>query len=284
MAGGLVGLSVGLTGMGGGALMTPLLVLVFGVDPTAAVGSDLLASVVMKPVGAVVHQRAGTVRWELVRLLVPTALPAAFAGAFILHLLGNGAALQDRLKLAIGGALLVALLGMAVRAVITRRRGKAGPGGRPLRVRAVPTLLVGLAGGLVVGLTSVGSGSLIMVMLMLLYPDLRANDLVGTDLVQAIPIVGAATLGHIVTGDVHLGLTAPLLIGALPGIYLGARASATVPSAGLEWVLSMFLLGSSSKLFQVSTPLTLAVCGGATLVVAVSARPRRRAALKKAAG
>lgn len=272
VAGVLVGVSVGLTGMGGGALMTPILVMMFGVDPTAAVGSDLLASVAMKPVGAAVHQRAGTVRWDLVRWLVPTGVPAGFAGAFLLHLFGGGELLQHRVKLAIGLALLLAVAGMCARVLLIRRRGDGGAapdGTEP--ARPGPTLLIGLIGGLIVGMTSVGSGSLIIVMLMLLHPRLRANDLVGTDLVQAIPLVAAAAAGHLVAGDTHLGLTGTLLIGAIPGIYVGAKLATRAPSGVLRWVLAILLLGSGLSLWQVPQAVTLAACGVLALAAVVGA-------------
>ncbi|HET7036991.1 MAG TPA: sulfite exporter TauE/SafE family protein [Thermomicrobiaceae bacterium] len=262
VAGALVGLSVGLTGMGGGALMTPILVLFFGVDPTTAVGSDLLVSVTMKPVGAAVHQRAGTVRWELVRWIVPAGVPAGFAGAFVLHLLGDGALLQHRVKLAIGAALLAAVAGMIARVLLSRfgrtRAAALGPSER-LVVRPLPTVLIGLVGGFIVGLTSVGSGSLIIVMLMLCYPRLRAADLVGTDLVQAVPLVGAAALGHLLAGDVRLALTGSLLLGALPAIYLGAKLSTNVPGAVLKGILGVLLLGSGLQLWGLSTTLVCVI-------------------------
>lgn len=262
VAGLLVGLCVGLTGMGGGALMTPILVMLFGIDPTAAVGSDLLASVAMKPVGAVVHQRAGTVRWELVRWLVPAAVPAGFAGAFLMQLFGTGAVLQDRLKLALGVALLLAVVGMGARALLNRRRPDlSGTETGPVAVRRIPTLLIGLFGGLIVGMTSVGSGSLIIVMLMLVHPRLSAKDLVGTDLVQAIPLVAAASLGHIVAGDTNLGLTGVVLIGAIPGIYLGARLAVRAPAALLRWILAILLLGSGLALWHVPGTVTVLACG-----------------------
>lgn len=274
VAGALVGLCVGLTGMGGGALMTPILVLFFGVDPTAAVGSDLLVSVAMKPVGAAVHQRAGTVRWELIRWIVPTAVPAGFAGAFLLHLLGSGALMQHRVKLAIGAALLTAVAGMIVRVLLNRRRHDRADWmelSERVSIRPVPTLLIGLVGGFVVGMTSVGSGSLIIVMLMLVYPRLRANDLVGTDLVQAIPLTGAAALGHFIAGDVRLALAGSLLLGAIPAIYVGAKLSTNVPGSVLKWILAVLLLGSGLQLWGLSTLLVCAVCIAFVAACALSA-------------
>ena len=274
VAGALVGLCVGMTGMGGGALMTPILVLFFGVDPTAAVGSDLLVSVAMKPVGAAVHQRAGTVRWELIRWIVPTAVPAGFAGAFVLHLLGSGALMEHRVKLAIGAALLIAVAGMIVRVLLNRRRHDRVDHmelSERVQIRPVPTLLIGLVGGFVVGMTSVGSGSLIIVMLMLVYPQLRANDLVGTDLVQAIPLTGAAALGHFIAGDVRFALAGSLLLGAIPAIYAGAKLSTNVPGSVLKWILAVLLLGSGLQLWGLPTLLVCAVCIAFIAACALSA-------------
>lgn len=277
VAGALVGLSVGLTGMGGGALMTPILVMLFGVDPSSAVGSNLAASLVMKPVGAAVHHRASTVRWDLVRWLVPTAVPAGFAGAFLLGLFGHGATLQHRLQWAIGAALLLAVAGMLVRAVLVRRQPANGADDT-IVVRKVPTLLVGLVGGLIVGMTSAGSGSLIIVMLMLIHPRLRANHLVGTDLILAIPLVAAATLGHLIVGDTQIGLTATILLGAVPGIYVGAKIATRAPGEVLRWILAIVLLGSGLALWHApTTTILLASAALAVLAVLLGRRPRRAA-------
>lgn len=276
VAGLLVGLSVGLTGMGGGALMTPIMVMLFGVNPTAAVGSDLAASVAMKPVGAFVHFRARTVRWDLVRWLLPTAVPAGFAGSFLLSLFGDGQQLQHRVKIAIGCALVLAVVGMFLRPVIARRRGEGSIEDPATPVRRVPTLLVGLIGGLIVGMTSVGSGSLIVVMLMLIHPRLRANELVGTDLVQAIPLVAAAACGHLITGDAKLGLAGTVLIGAIPGIYAGAKLSARAPSGVLRWTLATLLLGSGLALWKVPNTVTLLVCVAMAVVGLASGWWKRR--------
>ena len=277
LAGSVVGATVGLTGMGGGVLMTPILVLLFKIDPLAAVGSDLLVSFCMKPVGAFVHQKAGTIRWEIMRWLVPFSVPSAFAGAFILEGMENGPEFAQRLKLLIGAALLLAVVGMITGLFVGRGRLPLRPD-EPLRVRPLATALIGTFGGLVVGMTSVGSGSLIIVLLMLVYPRLRARDLVGSDLVQAIPLVGAATLGHLAVGSVQFDLAGWLLVGALPGIYLGARYSTAMPNAVLRWLLAVLLLGSGLKLWgasnavAVTASLLLAVAG-AELTARRSSRP-----------
>src|SRR5262249_5965580 len=152
----------GLTGMGGGALMTPILVLAFGIPPLAAVSSDLAASAVMKPFGGFVHARRGTVNWTLVRWLCLGSVPSAFCGVLLARLLPNGAQVQHVIQIALGAALVLAAAGLIAKVYLGRRRA---PLDQPavIRVRPVPTVLLGAVGGLVVGLTSVGSGSLMIV-------------------------------------------------------------------------------------------------------------------------
>jgi uncharacterized protein len=271
-----VGIVVGMTGMGGGALMTPLLVLLFGVPPIAAVSSDLAASAVMKPFGGWVHARRGTVNWRLVGWLCVGSVPAAFLGVLLLRLVG-GDAVQHTIKLALGIALLLAAAGLLLKAWAGRRRPGDGPS-HAITVRPVPTLLLGAAGGLIVGLTSVGSGSLIIVALLVLYPALRVNDLVGTDLVQAIPLVAAAALGHAFFGDLHLDIAAAVLLGSIPGVLLGARISSRAPAGVVRTALVIVLLASALKLLEVPTGAVGAVCVAAiAFATAVAgARLRRR--------
>src|SRR4051812_6145985 len=264
-----VGVVVGLTGMGGGALMTPLLVLLFKIQPLAAVSSDLVAAFVMKPVGASVHLRRGTVHLELVKWLVLGSVPAAFSGVLLLKALGDGAVVQNRIKLLLGAALLVAATSIiAKQRVAARRTVSTAPGAAPV-VRPVATALVGVVGGLVVGLSSVGSGSLMIVLLLVLYPQLSARELVGTDLVQAIPLVGSAALGHLLFGDFRLGVTASLLLGSLPGVYLGARISSRAPDALIRPILVFVLTLSGMKLLGASNALVGAFVVVAAVVAAV---------------
>lgn len=253
-AGLVVGFTVGLTGMGGGALMTPILVLVFKVDPLTAVSSDLVASFVMKPIGAGVHLRRGTVDMRLVRWLVIGSVPAAFAGVLILNSLGGGDQLQERIKFLLGVALLLAASTIAIKAIVAHRRGAIDDVDLgDIAVRPALTVAIGVFGGLIVGMTSVGSGSLMVVLLLLLYPSLRASQLVGTDLVQAIPLVGAASLAHILFGDFEFGLTSSLLVGALPGVYVGARMSAGAPDRIIRPVMVLVLTASALKLLGAPT-------------------------------
>ncbi|MFI7546921.1 sulfite exporter TauE/SafE family protein [Actinoplanes sp. NPDC049599] len=272
-----VGIVVGLTGMGGGALMTPLLVLVFGVPPVAAVSSDLAASAVMKPFGGWVHARRGTVNWQLVGWLCAGSVPSAFLGVLLLRLLGDDETVQHTIKIALGAALLLAAAGMLLKAWVTRHQRTDGPA-EPITVRPIPTLLVGVGGGVIVGLTSVGSGSLIIVALLALYPKLRANDLVGTDLIQAIPLVISAAVGHALFGDLHLDIAGAVLLGSIPGVLLGARISSRAPGGIVRTALVIVLLASSLKLLDVPTTAVGLITGTAILAavgVAVFRRTRR---------
>src|SRR3954468_22053265 len=247
LAGLFVGFVVGLTGMGGGALMTPILVLLFKIEPLAAVSSDIVASMIMKRIGGSVHFRRGSVNKELVKWLVMGSIPSAFLGVVLLKTLGQGAALQGIVKSALGVALLVVALGLVLRPLLTKSR-KPGDSMMPIQVKKIPTLLIGIAGGLIVGLTSVGSGSLMIILLLMLYPSFKLSELVGTDLVQAVPLVASAALGHIIFGDFKLALTASILVGAIPGVFIGAQLSSRAPDAIIRPALVAVLVGSSLKL------------------------------------
>jgi uncharacterized membrane protein YfcA len=270
-----VGVVVGLTGMGGGALMTPILVLFFGIPPLAAVSSDLAASAVMKPFGGWVHARRGTVNWALVRWLCLGSVPAAFTGVLLMRALGNGESVQDIVRVALGVALLLAVVGLLIKAYTGRSRNNSDVEPE-ITIKPVPTVLLGALGGVVVGMTSVGSGSLIIVILLALYPMLRPNDLVGTDLVQAIPLVAAAALGHAIFGDLKLDLAAAVLIGSVPGVLIGARLSSRAPAGVVRAALVIVLIASALKLFEVPTAAVGAVVAAATLgavVIAIRRRP-----------
>lgn len=257
----LVGFTVGLTGMGGGALMTPILLIFFGINPTAAVSSDLVAAMVMKPVGGGVHVRRRTVRWELVRWLCVGSIPAAFAGVLLLHATGDSDTIEHTTRVFLGITLTLAAAAMIFKAWLQGRRSALARLGRrvtlategTIRVRVPLTILIGAVGGLLVGLTSVGSGSIIIVCLMLAYPELRGAQLVGTDLVQAVPLVTSAALAHILVGDFQLGLTTSILIGALPAVYVGARLSSKAPDGIIRPALVFVLLASALKLLDVPT-------------------------------
>jgi uncharacterized membrane protein YfcA len=269
LAGLLVGVVVGLTGMGGGALMTPILVLVFGIQPLTAVSSDLVASVVMKPIGGGIHVRHGTVHRGLVTWLALGSVPSAFLGAYLLSLIGDD--VSDVIKTMLGVVLLVAAATMTLRSILVRRRTVASTStAEQVSVRRPQTLLIGVVGGLVVGMTSVGSGSLIIVALLVLYPTLSSRELVGTDLVQAIPLVVAAAAGHMIWGDFELGLTGSLLFGCVPGVIVGANISSRAPDVIIRPALVLVLTLTALKLLglpdeALAAVLVVAVTGAAGL-------------------
>jgi uncharacterized membrane protein YfcA len=263
----IVGIAVGLTGMGGGALMTPVLVLLFRVQPLAAVSSDLVASFIMKPVGGAIHLRRQTVHWGLVRWLCVGSVPSAFLGAVFLHMLGTGDAVQRIVQLALGAALLLAAGAIAVREVMLGRRTAAGlveEDHRAVQPRRLATVAIGALGGFIVGVTSVGSGTLIVVLLLMVYPTLRTRDIVGTDLVQAIPLVGSAALGHVLFGSLQFALTTAVIAGSIPGVVIGAQISSRASGRFIRPVLVFVLLASSLKLLGAST----ATVGGVLAAVA----------------
>lgn len=261
----VVGTVVGLTGMGGGALMTPMLVLLFNVNPLTAVSSDLVAAAVMKPVGSFVHLRHGTVRMDLVKWLCIGSIPAAFCGVLIERALGSGQTVENFVEYSLGVALILAAIGLfirsyqrlAERAATRDGRREEDPQGPPvLDIKPIPTILIGVVGGLVVGMTSVGSGSLMIIALMYLYPKLRARELVGTDLVQAVPLVASAAIGHLIFGDFELSVTGALLVGSIPGAFIGAQLSSRLPGAIVRRVLGFVLLASALKLLNVDSFVT----------------------------
>lgn len=269
---GLVGgFAIGLTGMGGGAVLTPVL-LALGVPPSTAVGSDLVASLFIKPVAGSVHASAKTVRWDLVRWLCVGSIPAALAGSLLSARFAKSG--EATLKRAIGLTLVVAATAMVFRAIVAARtarasvglgrgavgRGSVGRGsggvadsGSTSLIIASParpfiTVVLGIVGGFLVGLTSVGSGSLMVVVMSLLYPRLAPKALVGTDIVQAVPLVAAAALGHVLLGNFRLGLTGALLIGGIPGAWVGARLSSGRATKVVRPALITLLVATGCKL------------------------------------
>lgn len=253
------GLAIGLTGMGGGAVLTPVL-LALGVPPSTAVGSDLVASLFIKPVAGSVHASARTVRWDLVRWLCVGSIPAALAGSLLsAKLTGSG---EATLKRAIGATLMIAAVAMVARASLAafsaRRTAREARGATPVirhndgkhepLTRPALTVLLGILGGFLVGLTSVGSGSVMVVVMSMLYPKLSPKALVGTDIVQAVPLVGAAALGHVLLGNFQLGLTGALLIGGIPGAWIGARLSSGRATRVVRPALITLLVATGVKL------------------------------------
>jgi uncharacterized protein len=250
----VVGLLVGMTGAGGGALMTPMLILLFGVKPSTAISSDLVAAVVMRPVGAVVHITHKTVNFRLVGFMVLGSVPAAFFGAYALHLMGSSKPAQNNVEIALGAALLLGAGAMVLRYGLDRRTGQRRQGVvHELVVRPLPTVAIGVIGGFVVGLTSVGSGSLMIVLLLFLYPMLGANQLVGTDLTQAVPLTLAAALGALAFGHVSFGVTASIIIGSVPAVLVGSLISSRAPDRFVRPAITFVIFASGLKYVGIGT-------------------------------
>jgi uncharacterized membrane protein YfcA len=243
-----------MTGAGGGALMTPMLILLFGVTPSAAISSDLVAAVVMRPIGASVHLKKGTVNKSLVGWMVLGSVPSAFLGAYLLHLMGNAKSAQENIELALGAALLLGSAAMVLRYYLDRRTGESRTAGvHEILTRPLPTVLIGVFGGIIVGMTSVGSGSLMIVLLLFLYPMIGANQLVGTDLTQAVPLTAAAALGALAFGHVELGVTLSLIVGSVPAVLVGSLISSSVPDRYIRPVITFVVFASGLKYVGVDT-------------------------------
>jgi uncharacterized protein len=268
LAGTIVGFIIGLTGMGGGALMTPILVLIFGVSPASAVSADVVTSLVLKPFGGSVHVRRKTVNWRLVRWLMIGSIPSAFTGAYLLdQIIGTENAAT--IKKILGWVLIVAASAIVAKLALQARR-KAAPITEmmdPALVRPIPTMIIGAIGGLIVGMTSVGSGSLIIVALMLLYPKLSSKEMVGTDLIQAIPLVGSAALGHVLFGTLNVSIISSVLIGAIPAVVAGAHFSSKGTDRYVRPVLVAVLTVSALGLLSVPNGALLAVAIAALLLL-----------------
>ena len=280
LASAVVGFLVGMTGAGGGALMTPMLILFFGVKPSTAISSDLVAAVVMRPVGAAVHMTKKTVNYPLVGWMVLGSVPAALFGAYALHLMGNSKSAEHNVQLLLGSALLIGAVAMVLRYGLDRRSGQRRQGliGEVV-VRPLPTVAIGAIGGFVVGMTSVGSGSLMIVLLLFLYPVLGANQLVGTDLTQAVPLTLAAALGALAFGHVEFAVTASIVVGSVPAVLVGSLISSRAPDRYIRPVITFVIFASGLKYVGIGTTAMGWILGA--VIVATGAvwlayvRPRR---------
>ncbi|BCA59384.1 sulfite exporter TauE/SafE family protein [Sphingomonas sp. HMP6] len=241
LAGVLVGLLVGLTGVGGGSLMTPLLVLAFGFHPATAVGTDLLYASATKTVGTTVHGWRGTVDWHVVGWLALGSVPAAVLTLVALHSAGEQSATTGRaISIALGITLILSGLATLFRAriVATLKRafGKIGH----TRAREL-TVLLGIALGVLVSLTSVGAGALGMTALLILYPDLPLKRLVGSDIAHAVPLTLLGGIGHWLLGSVDGALLVSLLVGSIPGIVIGSVIASRISDRVLGPILAVVL-------------------------------------------
>ena len=239
-----VGTLIGVTGVGGGSLMTPLLIFVFGVPALTAVGTDLLFAAVTKAGGLLSHQRRGNIRWSVVLLLLSGSLPAALVTlTYIERFDLGGARLDLAIQLGLGVALILTAVALLLRGSLQRvgRQAKTWvPNWRLLRPPV--TVLAGVVLGVLVPLSSVGAGALGAAMLLFLYPQVPMRTIVGTDLAHAVPLTLVAGLGHWHMGSVDAGLLGTLLIGSLPGIYFGSHMSTVLPEMVMRRVLASMLI------------------------------------------
>jgi uncharacterized protein len=248
LAGALVGILVGMTGVGGGSLMTPLLVLLFGFHPSTAVGTDLLFASLTKTVGSAVHGQRGTVDWAIVRRLASGSVPAAIATLVTLNAIGKPSADTEHVIMSVLGVTLV-LTGTSVlfrtQIVVwaTRRFGT-----RTAAHRAASTVLLGAILGVLVTISSVGAGAIGVTALLILYPGLPVNRIVGSDIAHAVPLTLVAGIGHWWLGSVDLSLLASLLIGSVPGIVIGSLIGSRASDRTLKPVLATVLIIVGAKL------------------------------------
>jgi uncharacterized membrane protein YfcA len=241
LSGFAVGLLVGMTGVGGGALMTPILILLFGVHPATAVGTDLLYAAATKTGGSLVHGLARSIDWRVVRRLATGSIPATVATLAVLsHFNLNGEAAASLITLVLSIALLltaVALIfGEPLVAVYRARVSEPEP-----ERTAISTILVGVALGALVSISSVGAGAIGVVALVLLYPQLPMAKIVGSDIAHAVPLTLIAGTGHWMMGSVDWHIIGSLLAGSLPGIFIGSYFAIRVPERALRLVLAMTL-------------------------------------------
>jgi len=246
-----VGLLVGMTGVGGGSLMTPLLVLLFGIAPTTAVGTDLWFAAVTKIFGGAVHHKGGSVDWQVFRRLATGSIPAAVVTLALLHWTGASRSHGGLVVHALGGVLLLTAMAM-----IFKRRFHAI--GQDLRTRlpadfkrAQPalTVLAGAILGALVTLTSIGAGALGAVMLLYLYPfRMKPATLVGTDIMHAVPLTIVAGLGHLMMGNVDLPLLGSLLLGSIPGVLAGSLLASRAPEGLLRGSIAAVMVAVGAKM------------------------------------
>jgi uncharacterized membrane protein YfcA len=269
----LIGTLVGMTGMGGGSLMTPILVIVFGFKPTLAVGTDILHGAIFKTVGAIRHGQLGTVHARLSGWMFLGSAPASIAGVAIgTHLKDH----QQTMNYLLGGALLFGACGLVAKSFV--RKKVIGDDDRfDMETRdRLAAIAIGLVGGFIVGLTSVGSGTFFGLTMLFVFP-LRAHKVVGTDILHAAALLYVAGFGHFIAGNVDMHAVGWLLIGSIPGVLIGSHYSVRLPDAFLRFLLANVLALSGLKLVNVPNAylvVALALC--VTGVVLTLVRERKR--------
>lgn len=245
LAGLLVGTAVGATGVGGGSLMTPILILFYGISPAVAVGTDLLYASISKGFGVVLHRNRGTVDWAIVGWLSAGSVPAALITLLVLRDLESSQAMESLIKLTLAVAVILtatfALLQEPLLRLI-KRTGQPGQAGIVARHQRGLTLICGVLIGALVTISSVGAGVIGMMLLLILYPAHAPIRLVGSDLAHAVLITGIAGIGHAGLGTVDYSMLGYLLIGAIPGIWIGTRVAFRLDDKALKRIISAFLI------------------------------------------
>ena len=269
IAGLFIGLLVGMTGMGGGSLMTPMLVFLFGFKPTVAIGTDILHGAIFKSFGAARHRQLGTVHARLTLWMLLGSAPFSLVGVGLSTWLGHryGEGFEDTAAIFLGLALIAGGIGFAVKTFLTGRAKSDAPFKLQASDRRIAFFL-GVTGGFIVGLTSVGSGTFFGLVMLLVFP-LTASKVVGTDIFHAAALLWVAGAGHLVAGNVDLHATAWLLVGSIPGVLLGSQVSINLPERALRLGLAMTLLLAGLKLAEVpgAEILILVVLTAAALVL-----------------
>jgi uncharacterized protein len=242
LSGVLVGGLVGFTGVGGGSLMTPLLILVFGMHPASAVGTDLLYAALTKTGGSVVHGFNRTVEWKIVGRLALGSVPFTVLTVFALYAMGvHTKAVQHMITGVLGVALLLTAVSLILREPIQRFYDRR-IGELPPRLAAILTVMTGAVLGVLVTISSVGAGAIGVMVLVLLYPKLPARRIVGSDIAHAVPLTLLAGLGHSILGTIDLHIMLSLLCGSLPSIVIASMAAAYTPDAVVRIALACVLL------------------------------------------
>jgi uncharacterized membrane protein YfcA len=248
-AGFAVGFLVGMTGVGGGSLMTPLLTLLFGISPTVAVGTDLAFASITKSAGTITHRFNGTVNWAIVRRLCLGALPAALVATLSLHYFGAlDKHIGEIIRYSIAGSVMLTVV-----ALLFRRRMLSWVLAKPSRqlqgnALATATIVSGAVLGVLVTVSSIGAGAVGATLLVMLYPKLTPAEVAGTDIAYAVPLTAIAAVGHWWLGSIDWVLLATLLVGSVPGITLGSMAARKVPERFLRALLALTLTGVAAKL------------------------------------
>ena len=277
-----VGILVGMTGIGGGSLMTPMLILVFGVQPVTAIGTDLAYAAVTKTVGGWKHLRQKTVDIELSSWMAVGSVPAAIGGVYVLTLLEDwlGRDFEDAVIAILAGALLLTGVATLVRAFLKRMHERERDTIEMERRHKVAAVALGVCVGFVLGVTSAGSGALIAVGLILLF-RLAPRRVVGTDVFHAAILLWAAGLAHVIAGNVDFGLAGTILIGSVPGVWLGSHWSVRVDPAVLRTTLAVVLIGAGLALLikaGLDLPLEILIpfpLGVVALLIVTMVRARR---------